>query len=182
MEPDEDPDLVTINAPWGSYQTHRGSLVAMVMNPERLEREQAELIERGRMAWSLESELADLLWMLVPEARPLLADLATKELADGVRYDRPLRPVTQARIADALYLDLLLPAMSNIAERRDMVLRCLAVLHRIVVEDNGGFRWEIVDERIMRSLERKGFRDLLTEIHPEFMALVHRTRTALGQN
>ena len=46
----------------------------------------------------------------------------------------------------------------------------------------GDFRWEAIDDLIVRSLERKGFHDLLTEIDPEFMELVHRTRDALGQN
>lgn len=182
MTADDGPDLVTIKAAWGSYQVPRDSLVAMVLAPERLAREEAELIERGRMSWSLGTELADLLWMLVPEARPTLVELFTKELDEGQRYDRFLTPPTHAEVCDALYLDLLLPAVSDTTGQRDVVRRCLAVLHRVVLDADGDVRWETVDERIVRSLEREGFRDLLSEIHPEFMALVHRTRTALGQN
>jgi hypothetical protein len=182
MAADDDPDMMTINAAWGSYQVRRDSLAAMALDPERLAREDAELIERGRMAWSLGTELADLLWMLVPEARPALVELFTKELSEGERYDRFLTPPTHAEVCDALYLDVLLPAVSDIAGQRDVVRRCLAVLHRVIHTADGDFRWETVDRHIVRSLEREGFRDLLTEIHPEFMALVHRTRTALGQN
>lgn len=181
MKSDKDPDLVTINAVWGSYQVHRDSLVAMALNSEQISREDAAIIERGRMAWSLGTELADLLWMLVPEMRPVLVDLFTNELADGLRYDRFLVPVGHAAVCDALYSDLLLPAISEGVSSRDLVHRCLAVLYRIVIDANGDYRWEAVDRHIVRMLEAEGFRDLIAEIHPEFMDLVHRTRIALGQ-
>jgi hypothetical protein len=182
MAADDDPDMMTINAAWGSYQVRRDSLAGMALDPERRDRKKAELVERGRMAWSLGTELADLLWMLVPEMRPSLVELCTQELAEGEQHDEFLDPVSHYDVCGALYLEVLLPAMSDIAERRDLIRRCLEVLHRVVLEADGDHRWETVDRTVVRSLEREGFRDLLTEIHPEFMGLVHRTRDALGQN
>jgi hypothetical protein len=157
-------------------------LAAGALDPARLERERAEGLARGRMALSLGSELADLLWLVVPEARPLLAALLAREVDRALRYDRELLPLDFAEVADALYLELLRPAMARLPEDADAVRRCLRVLGRLVTEADGDWRWETIDSNIVRMLELYEFGPALAELDPGFMKLVAATRKRLGQD
>lgn len=131
------------------------------------------------MALSLGSDLADRLWMAVPEARPLLAGLLAKEVEDAIRYSRELTPPGYAEVADALYLDLLRPSLPG---SEGVVRRCLEVLGRLVREADGDWRWETIDRNIVRMLEQDGFGPALAALDPDFMRLVVSTRRRLGQD
>ncbi|GAA3595087.1 hypothetical protein [Kribbella ginsengisoli] len=133
----------------------------------------------ARMALSLGSDLADRLWMAVPEARPLLAGLLAKEVEDAIRYSRELTPPGYAEVADALYLDLLRPSLPG---SEGVVRRCLGVLGRLVREADGDWRWETIDRNIVRMLEQDGFGPALAALDPDFMRLVGSTRKRLGQD
>lgn len=135
----------------------------------------------ARMALSLGSDLADRLWMAVPEARPLLAGLLAKEVDDAIRYGRELSPPGYAEVADALFLELLRPAMAALPSTSDVLLQCLGVLGRLVGEADGDWRWETIDRNIVRMLELDGFGPALTTLDPGFMRLVVSTRKRLGQ-
>jgi hypothetical protein len=135
----------------------------------------------ARMALSLGSDLADRLWTAVPEARPLLAGLLAKEVEDAIRYSRELTPPGYAEVADALYLELLRPAMSALPDSSAVVRQCLAVLGRLVGEADGDWQWETIDRNIVRMLELDGFGPALAALEPGFMGLVLSTRKRLGQ-
>ena len=89
---DDDPDHVTVNAAWGSYQVPRSSFIAKFVDPERVAQRDAELIERGTMHWSLGTEMADLLWMLVPEARHVPWQTVRRVAVKGVAATSGGRP------------------------------------------------------------------------------------------
>ncbi|GAA0932127.1 hypothetical protein GCM10009554_16450 [Kribbella koreensis] len=133
----------------------------------------------ARMALSLGSDLADRLWMAVPEARPLLAGLLAKEVEDAIRYSRELMPPGYAEVADALYLDLLRRSLPG---SEGVVRRCLGVLGQLVREADGDWRWETIDRNIVRMLEQDGFGPALAALDPDFMRLVGSTRKRLGQD
>ncbi|MEV6417814.1 hypothetical protein [Kribbella sp. NPDC051718] len=135
----------------------------------------------ARMALSLGSDLADRLWMAVPEARPFLAGLLAKEVEDAIRYSRELMPPGYAEVADALYLELLRPSLPE-PGAADLVRRCLGVLGRLVREADGDWRWETIDRNIVRMLEQDGFGPALAALDPDFVKLVLATRKRLGQD
>ncbi|WP_020388302.1 hypothetical protein [Kribbella catacumbae] len=156
------------------------SPAAYALDPAQWEREDAERVSTGRMQWSLGSELADLLWMVVPESRSALAAQAGKELAAAAQHHRFLTPASYGELADLTCASVLVPALAE--GQRDVVVRALAVLRRVISEVEGDFRWEAIDDRVIRMLEKAGHGEVLAVIDPELMELVRETRRRLGQD
>ncbi|MEV8371495.1 hypothetical protein AB0P21_02110 [Kribbella sp. NPDC056861] len=164
----------------GPVQVHRGSLIASALDPDRLAAEQRAQVEGGLMAWSLGSELADLMWMTVPESRAALAALAGKELVNAAEYGRFLTGPLYVEVANLVRFDVLLPALAD--GRDEVVSRTLAVLRRVIHQADGDYRWEIVDGEVIRRLEKAGHADVLQQLDPDLMDLVRETRQRLGQD
>jgi len=174
-------DKITVETPAGPITVGRNSPAAYALDPARWAREDAEQLASGRMQWSLGSELADLLWMAVPESRSALVALVGQKLSDGEEYDSFLTPPTPAEVAGLAYVDVLVPALSDQPGQQDVVLRTLAVLRRVIAKTGRGVWWEAIDDWVIRALERNGHAPVLEQLDAELMELVRETRRRLGQ-
>ncbi|MEV6413983.1 hypothetical protein [Kribbella sp. NPDC051718] len=172
-------DEVPVDTAAGPVRVHRGSLIASALDPARTDAERQAQLALGRMQWSLGSELADLLWMVVPEARAALAALASKALADAAEYGRFLSAPLYGDVTSVVY-DVLRTALAE--QQADVVQRTLAVLRRVIVEVDGDFRWGFIHDYVIRMLESDGHGQALEELDPEFAELVRATRRRLGQD
>jgi hypothetical protein len=173
-------DEIQVDTAAGPMRVSRRSPTAQALAPGRLAADRREQVDRGLMDWSLGSELADLMWMTVPAARVALAELAGRELADAAVYGRFLNGPLYGDVAALVHADVLLPALAD--GRRDVVAATLAVLHRVIAEADGDFRWETIDGYVIRMLEKEGHAEVLRDIDPQLMNLVRETRRRLGQD
>lgn len=70
-----------------------------------------------RMRWSLGMP-ADLIWMLVPESRPLLAELAAGQFETAVELGRELHPVDDTEAVLKFWARLAEPALKGFPDTR----------------------------------------------------------------
>ena len=133
--------------------------------------------ERGVMAWSL-GEFADLLWIVVPEFRGPIVELACKELNEGREYDRLLTPISDYDLATELYFRVLVPALEDLPAQRDIIGRCLGVMNRLMqAEERGRYYWNTFNVEIFGPLIGRGWSAALSVIDSELMNMVQRRRS-----
>jgi len=73
--------------------------------------------------------LGDLVWLRLPEARPLVADQVARELDDAMAMGRELRHPTALNIvSDVLWTPLLRRLLESSPLDRELLARCLAVI------------------------------------------------------
>ena len=176
-----DQEWLTLKGRWGRLDVPANSLAAMALDPRKLEHERIERIERGSMPWSL-GKFADLMWMVVPESRPIISDLARKELDHAVHCDEFLQPIRDTPLADSLYTDLLLPALNDVSAQEDMLRRCLKVFLRLIVEADSSYYWEVLELEVLRPLESKGGGALLAKLDPTLAEIRKQIQAARERN
>ncbi|MFE0028827.1 hypothetical protein [Amycolatopsis sp. NPDC059021] len=160
-----------LDADWGKIRVPKDSLIALALNPENEERERRLLIERGTMNWSI-SKLGDLLWMFVPEFRPMIAELARREFYEAVQYNRFLTPIRETPLADALYTEIIRPIMTVLPEKQELLERCLLVMHRILAETRDLYHLDVFCIEILDPLFAAGHRAVIEALNPDLVLLV----------
>jgi hypothetical protein len=123
---DQPDEWVRVHLPGGlSVPVRKGSPVEAVFGAPS-----SPTSPPWKMQWSI-GFLGDFLWMNLPESRPFLAELLTKELSEAIELDMQLYPVGPLDIAsDALWHPLIEPAL----DADPMDVHGVARLLRIVRE------------------------------------------------
>jgi len=170
-------ETVTVKTWWGQFQVPAAGFAAQFVDPARLAREQAELVESGSMRLSI-GKFPDLLWMLVPEARDIVAEAVKEELDDALRHGRFLMGLSDYALADTLRDDLVVPAMLDVESNRDLLVRVLAVLRRLILGESGSYFWELFDHEVVRRLEGQGHRVALDGLDPALMVMLDDIRAS----
>ncbi|WP_143229826.1 hypothetical protein [Actinophytocola xanthii] len=173
----DNKEMKTITTPWGSYQVPASGFFASVYDPTSMERAHLEQIERGSMGLSL-GKFPDLLWMIVPESRPIIAELVRKELDESIKYNLHLGKVSNFELAYGIYVELLGPALKNISRSHDLAVRCLAVIQRTLVEANEIADGDPLVLEIMNRVEAEELLGLVNDLTPDLVALYRRIKSS----
>ena len=128
------------------------------------------------MAWSL-GKFADLLWMVVPETREIIAELACEELKNSLRMAAFLTPVSAYSLASSLHLELVRPALDDLPAQNDVLRRLLGVVRRTLVEDDTDYHWDALNIELLRPLVVDGWEDVLSALDPQLVE-IYRKRQA----
>ncbi|MFE0024188.1 hypothetical protein [Amycolatopsis sp. NPDC059021] len=167
----DENDMATITTPWGSYRVPKGGFLASAVDLDNVEQDRREQIDRGIMKWSI-SRFADLLWMVVPEARQGIFEEMASDITRAISHDSFLLPISDTALADMLYREHLLPGLRDLPAQQDLVIRCLYVLRRVMTEEPGassigGTYWDIFNVEIMHPLDVNGFGKVIDKLDPE---------------
>jgi hypothetical protein len=157
LERPEPGAVVTVDTGAGPVEVAAGSLAAMALNPKALARKRFQLVNDGRMSWSL-GAFGDLLWMVVPASRSFLVELACEELADAQLGARYLQPISDAEIAHRLRADTIETALAGGPGWELLLGRCFAVLRRLLAGEDGEHYRGVFDAKIRGPLLRRGGR------------------------
>lgn len=171
----KDERTVTVETASGPVRVHADSLIALVSDPSNLDRERLDRIDRGVMAWSL-GKFADLLWMVVPESREMIVELACRELKDSLRMGAFLTPVSAYSLANSLYVELVRPALDDLPAENDVLRRVLGVVRRTLVEDDTDYHWDALNIELLRPLVVDGGDEVLSALDPQ-LAEIYRKRS-----
>lgn len=157
---------VTIKTESGEVRVHAGSLIALAS--DWIQQDEIKQLEQGRMAWSL-GEFPDLLWMIVPEARSLIVELACEKLRDAHRQDRLLGPISDYALANDLYREILVPALTDLPTQRHLVARCLTVIRHLIMMRDENHYWDLFNIEVLYPLMSAGWTDALSSIDKELL-------------
>lgn len=101
------------------------------LDPRRVPAEELTQLQEGRMQWSL-GFAGDLLWMLIPEMRPALAEIAIDEINDAVEAGRFLQSLPVYQIISRFQAEALRIALDDYPDSCDLLARCCIFLNRIL--------------------------------------------------
>ncbi|OLF12555.1 hypothetical protein BU204_29055 [Actinophytocola xanthii] len=120
----------------------------------------------------------DLLWMLVPESRTMIAEILREELDDAIEYDLHLNRSNNYALAFAVYDKLIRPVLANISEHRDLLIRCFVVIQRIIAEGNPAYDRDPVVMEILNRLDAAGQLETVNYLAPDLIALYRRMKSS----
>jgi hypothetical protein len=130
----------------------------------------------GPMELSL-GYLGDLVWMRLPEARPLLADRIEREVQDAINIGRGLNHLSASGIAaDVLWSPLMRRALEEDPLDRAAVARYLAVVREAYVADRPDaehLRYAL-RTYVLESLAEARYRAVVEELDDELFKIVQR--------
>ncbi|MFB9907812.1 hypothetical protein [Allokutzneria oryzae] len=141
-----------------------GFLDNMISGPD--DNSYEKQLERGTMSWSL-GDLGDILWMMVPELRPVISELAREEFEKAITYNRYLHELSRAELCDAVSA-ILLRSLRDLPVWRDTAVRCLTAMRRVIKDTGDDYRDTFANE-IMNPVTFAGLWPALAELDPELI-------------
>jgi len=121
--------------------------------------------------------LGDLVWMRLPEARPLLAELMEREVQDAINIGRGLNLLDSSSIAaDVLWSPLMSRALEEDPLDRPKVARYLAVVREAYVADRPEAEHTRYALRtyVLESLAATRYRSVVEELDNDLFEIVQR--------
>ncbi|GAA2987187.1 hypothetical protein [Actinokineospora diospyrosa] len=165
-ESDDDDRWVDIMMPHGAMRVPRNSPLGWVYAPDVVAERLTKQLSTGRMNWSL-TPLCDLVWMLIPEARPFVAEEAKKELDWAIEHGKFLGVISDGEVVRHLRYDLIVPALGS-PDGDDLIRRCLLVLWRMLSVDAEWYA-NMISLEITLPLLYEGWRSELNRLAPDLM-------------
>ncbi|MFI7674621.1 hypothetical protein [Actinophytocola sp. NPDC049390] len=125
------------------------------------------------MTWSL-GRLGDLMWMRLPEARPLLAKLITSELEHAMNARSELMLLVGDIVTDALWRPLMCPTLDDYPRTRDQVARQFQVVREGYLADHPDqdATREMLVDYVFYNLQEPKYLAIVEEVDPELAALI----------
>ncbi|EWC61749.1 hypothetical protein UO65_2936 [Actinokineospora spheciospongiae] len=128
-------------------------------------------IESGRMSWTL-GPVADLFWMLVEEARPLLVDLVHEEVTYAADHGGFLAPISEMSLAGRVFFDLVVPDLRSGALPGGVAFRCLAIWELVLRESKDRLWLDVILSEVLEPLSRSGLQEKAEALHPRLWITV----------
>lgn len=160
------PEWVEIPTPKGPVRVRAEWLDGSPLESLSLDRSELEQIESGRM-WVSLGLLNDLLWMTVPEIRPVLASVAKEDIDWAEDNGGFLGPLPSFDVLCPLSRDIMLPALNDLPTGLNLVRRCLGALKHVLVEDPSSYCNEISVE-VLDLLDREGWMITVIALEPDW--------------
>jgi hypothetical protein len=127
------------------------------------------------MQWSL-GALGDLLWMRLPEARPLLAKRIERAVEDSIESDSELRTLTVGEIVTEVLGPVLMSTLAAHPEKQTELTGQLNVVkdaYRLESWDHDTIRY-MLDAFTFELLRTPQHRSIVAELDPELAGLIRR--------